>query len=67
MRGSNGLKEHDQIWSVASLVAIEHGINRAKIANVSDPTARELFWVHGLRVHRELMQNRSIIVFFVRA
>ncbi|KAJ9399273.1 hypothetical protein DTO282F9_3896 [Paecilomyces variotii] len=65
--GLGDRREHDQIWSVASLVAIEHGINRAKIANVSDPTARELFWVHGLIVHRELMQNRSIIVFFVRA
>lgn len=34
---------------------------------MSDASAREQFWVHGLRVHRELMQNRSIIVFFVRA
>lgn len=64
---SNNSEEHDQAWSAASLIAIEHGINRAKSANASDPTARELFWVHGLRVHRELMQNRSIIVFFVRA
>ncbi|KAL1885539.1 3-dehydrosphinganine reductase [Paecilomyces lecythidis] len=65
--GLGDRREHDQAWSAASLVAIEHGINRAKSANASDPAARELFWVHGLRVHRELMQNRSIIVFFVRA
>ncbi|KAL2006140.1 hypothetical protein VTN00DRAFT_9794 [Thermoascus crustaceus] len=58
---------HDRLWASASQSSMLYGVGQANIATVPKGTPREQFWVSAIRFRGEVMQERSLIIFFVRA